>query len=68
MFAEWAVWGREDPGFVHTFFSFLKHHKRVRMAVYYQSANLKKAFRLSAHPRSRAALRHAVRWKRLQGA
>lgn len=68
MFAEWGVWGRDEPGFVHTFFSFMKHHKRVRMAVYYQSSNLKKAFRLSAHPRSRSALRHAVRWKRLQGA
>ena len=47
--------------FVKTFFGFLKSHKRVRMAVYFQSANLKRAFRLSAHPRSRKALRRAVR-------
>jgi hypothetical protein len=67
VFAEWGVWGAEDPGFVNTFFGFLKSHKRVRMAVYFQSANLKAAFRLSAHPRSRAALRRAVRWKRLTG-
>ena len=37
------------------------------MAVYYQSALLKRAFRLSAHPRSRAALRKAVGWSRLVG-
>ena len=67
MFAEWGVWGREDPGFVRQFFGFLKTHRRVRMAVYYQSAALKRAFRLSAHPRSRAALRRAVRWSRLTG-
>jgi len=66
-FAEWGVWGRDDPGFVRQFFSFLKTHPRVRMAVYYQSALLKPEFRLSTHPRSRAALRQAVRWPRLTG-
>ena len=66
-FAEWGVWGRDDPGFVHQFFGFLKSHPRVRMAVYYQSALLKPEFRLSTHPRSRAALRQAVRWPRLTG-
>jgi hypothetical protein len=66
-FAEWGVWGRDDPGFVHQFFGFLKAHPRVRMAVYYQSALLKPEFRLSTHPRSRAALRQAVRWPRLTG-
>jgi hypothetical protein len=66
-FAEWGVWGRDDPGFVHHFFGFLKSHPRVRMAVYYQSALLKPEFRLSTHPRSRAALRQAVRWRRLTG-
>ena len=66
-FAEWGVWGRDDPGFVHQFFGFLKAHPRVRMAVYYQSASLKPEFRLSNHPQSRAALRKAVRWPRLTG-
>jgi hypothetical protein len=37
------------------------------MAVYYQSALLKREFRLSAHPRTRAALRRATRWPRLTG-
>jgi hypothetical protein len=67
VFAEWGVWGRDEPGFVRRFFSFLRAHPRVRMAVYYQSALLKPEFRLSAHPRSRAALRRAVGWTRLTG-
>jgi hypothetical protein len=67
-FAEWGVWGRDEPGFVRQFFGFLKSHPRVRMAVYYQSAQLKPEFRLSTHPASRAALRRAVRWPRLSGA
>lgn len=66
-FAEWGIWGRDDPGFVSQFFGFLKSHPRVRMAVYYQSASLKTEFRLSAHPASRAALRRAVKWPRLTG-
>jgi hypothetical protein len=67
VFAEWGVWGRDDPGFVRQFVSFLRSHRRVRMAVYYQSAALKPEFRLSTHPASRAALRRAVRWRRLVG-
>ena len=58
--AQWGVWGRDDPGFVHQFFRFLRSHPRVRMAVYYQSAELKPEFRRSTHPATRAALRR--RW------
>ncbi|MBD0282565.1 MAG: hypothetical protein ICV69_10295 [Thermoleophilaceae bacterium] len=67
VFAEWGVWGRDDPGFVRQFFSFLRSHRRVRMAVYYQSALLKPEFRLSTHPQARAVLRRSVRWPRLTG-
>jgi hypothetical protein len=66
-FAEWGVWGRDDPAFVRQFFGFVRTHPRVRMAVYYQSALLKPEFRLSAHPGSRAVLRQATRWPRLTG-
>jgi hypothetical protein len=66
-FAEWGVWGADDPDFVHQFFGFLKAHKRVRMAVYYQSASLKPEFALANHPATRAALRRAVKWPRLTG-
>lgn len=66
-FTEWGVWGRDDPAFVRQFFRFVRFHRRVLMAVYYQSAMLKPEFRLSTHPLSRAALRRAVRWRRLTG-
>ena len=66
-FAEWGVWGADEPGFVGQFFGFLKSHPRVRMAVYYQSASLKPEFALANHPASRAALRRAVKWPRLTG-
>jgi hypothetical protein len=64
-FAEWGIWGRDDPAFVRQFFGFLKSHRRVRMAVYYQSALLKPEFRISTHPLARAALRKALRWRRM---
>jgi hypothetical protein len=66
-FAEWGIWGRDDPSFVRQFFAFMRAHKRVRMAVYYQSALLKPEFRLSTHPAARAALRNALRWRRMTG-
>ena len=67
-FAEWGVWGRDNPSFVRQFFRFLKaYRQRVRMAVYYQSAMLKPEFRLSTHPLTRAALRRALRWRRMTG-
>ena len=67
VFAEWGVWGRDEPSFVTQFFRFMRRHRRVRMAVYYQSALLRPEFRLSTHPRTRAALRREVRWSGLTG-
>lgn len=66
-FAEWGIWGRDDPAFVRQFFRFVRFHRRVRMLVYYQSALLKAEFRLSTHPLARAALRRALRWRRITG-
>ena len=66
-FAEWGVWGRDDPAFVRQFFNFVRLHRRVLMAVYYQSGLLKPEFRLSTHPLARAALRQALKWRRMTG-
>lgn len=66
-FAEWGIWGRDDPAFVRQFFQFLRFHRRVQMAVYYQSALLKPEFALFNHPLARAALRRALRWRRITG-
>ena len=60
-FGEYAVWGRESPRFIRLFLSFVRSHPRVRLISYYQSALLKREFRLSTHPRSRAVLRHGLR-------
>ncbi|HKP20423.1 MAG TPA: hypothetical protein VJT68_02840 [Thermoleophilaceae bacterium] len=66
-FAEWGIWGQDRPDFVRQFFKFLRSHRRALMAVYYQSALLKPEFRLSTHPMARAALRQALRWRRMTG-
>ncbi len=67
MFAEYGVWGAESPRFISLFFSFVTSHRRVRMVSYYQSGLLKPQFRLSTHPRSRAALRRSLRSSRFVG-
>jgi hypothetical protein len=64
VFGEYGVWGAESPHFISLFFRFLKTHRRVRMASYYQSAMLKPQFRLASHPRSRATLRRKLRSSR----
>jgi hypothetical protein len=63
-FGEYGVWGAESPHFIRLFFRFVRSHSRVRLISYYQSALLKPQFRLSTHPRSRAALRRAIRSRR----
>jgi hypothetical protein len=58
-FGEWALWGRDDPGFVRKLFGWVRSHKRVRMAVYNQGATLKPFLRL--RPRSAGELRRQLR-------
>jgi hypothetical protein len=65
VFAEFAVWGAESPGFVSQAFDFARSHRRVRMLIYFQSTAMKHEFRLSSHPRSRARLRQELRWRRI---
>jgi hypothetical protein len=66
-FAEWGIWGQDRPDFVRQFFRFMRLHRRVLMAVYYQSAFLKPEFRLSTHPQARALIRRLVKWRRITG-
>lgn len=63
-FSEYGVWGKERPSFIRRFFGFVRRHRRVRLVGYYQSARMRREFRLSAHPRSRKALRRALRSRR----
>ena len=56
-FGEWAMWGRDDPAFVHKLFAWMRTHPRVRMAMYNQGNNGAGPFRLKRYPRARRALR-----------
>jgi hypothetical protein len=60
-FGEWALWGRDDPAFVHRLFAWMRSHPRVRMAMYNQGNNGAGPFRLKRYPRARRALREELR-------
>ena len=60
VFAEWALWGADDPAFVRRFFSWIGSHRRVRMHLYNQGALTNGPFRLNRYPRSRAAIESAL--------
>jgi hypothetical protein len=53
VFAEWALWGSDDPGFVSEFFSWVNTHPRVKMLLY----NDQGPFALSNYPASTAVIR-----------
>lgn len=67
VFGEYGVWGAESTRFIRLFFKFVRGHRRVKLISYYQSALLKREFRLSSHPRSRSALRRSLRSSRYLG-
>ncbi len=61
VFGEWALWGRDDPGFVKRVFAFARSHRRVRMLIYNQGFRADGPFRLKRYPRARRALRAELR-------
>jgi hypothetical protein len=63
-FAEWAMWGGDDPGFVTRLFGWVRSHRRVRMMLYNQGKDDPGLFRLRHYPRARAALRRELRSSR----
>jgi hypothetical protein len=60
-FGEWALWGSDDPSFVHRLFAWSRSHKRVRMMMYNQGKRTDGPFRLVHYPRSRSALTSELR-------
>jgi hypothetical protein len=62
-FGEWALWGRDDPAFVHRFIRWVRTHRRVRMILYNQEKP-GSPFRLGRYPRAAAALRRELRSRR----
>jgi hypothetical protein len=67
VFGEWALWGRDDAGFVRRFFAFVNSHKRVRMLLYNQGNLVGGPFRLTHYPNSAEAIRAALKKKRFLG-
>jgi hypothetical protein len=65
-FGEWALWGRDDPSFVHRLFAWSRSHRRVRMLIYNQGKLSDGPFRLVHYPRSKEALRAELRAARFQ--
>jgi hypothetical protein len=67
VFGEWAVWGRDDAGFVRRFFAWVAAHPRVRMLAYNQGNRTTSAFRLYRYPRAARVMRKALRSSRYAG-
>jgi hypothetical protein len=58
--SEWALYGADDPGFVHTLFGWVHSHRRVRMLNYYQGFVASSPANLAHYPASQAALRREL--------
>jgi hypothetical protein len=61
VFAEWAIWDRDDPAFVRRLFRWSRTHRRVRMMLYNQGKPSPGTFRLRRYPRARSELRRQLR-------
>jgi hypothetical protein len=59
-FVEWAMWGSDRPGFVHSFFSWVGAHSLTKMISYNQGGESNGPFVLARYPRSTAAIRRAL--------
>jgi hypothetical protein len=61
--SEWAVYGVDDPGFVHALFGWVRSHPRVRMLNYYQGFSPSSRVNLAQYPATQRALREELRPK-----
>ena len=66
-FAEWAMWGSDDPGFARRLFSWVAGHRQTRMMLYNQGKDPAGPFRLRFYPRAAQVLRGAMRSPRYVG-
>jgi hypothetical protein len=63
-FGEWAIWDRDDPGFVRRLFGWVRSHPRVKMLVYNQGHIKGGPFDLARFPQSSRAIRAQTRGAR----
>jgi hypothetical protein len=68
VFGEWAMWGRDDAGFMSRFFAWVAAHPRVKMLTYNQGNMPTSEFRLYRYPRAARVMRRALRAKRYTSA
>jgi hypothetical protein len=58
---EWAVAGRDDPGFIRRIFRWVRRHSRVRMLIYYRGfGEAGNKYRIGLYPRSLAVLQRKL--------
>jgi hypothetical protein len=67
VFAEWAMWGADDPGFVRQFIGWVRSHPLVRMISYNQGNETNGPLRLSRYPRASGELRDMLKSKEFTG-
>jgi hypothetical protein len=58
-FAEWGLWGIDDPAFVQKLADFVKTHRRTELLAYFESAP-GSVFDLASKPQSKAAYRRLI--------
>lgn len=66
-FAEWAMWGSDQPAFAGRLFGWVRSHPRVRMMQYNQGDRPAGPFRLGRYPRAAAVVRRALASPRFVG-
>ncbi len=60
MFAEWAIWGGDNPGFARRLFAWVAGHSATRAIIYNQGDRTDGPFRLTHFPQSQRVIRHAL--------
>jgi hypothetical protein len=61
VFGEWALWGADNPGFVHQLFKWSRAHARVRMLSYNQGNRTSGPLQLKLYPQGRKAIQQELK-------
>jgi hypothetical protein len=67
MFAEWAIWGGDNPGFARQLFAWTASHTLTRAIIYNQGYNPSGPFRLRFFPAAQQVIRGALNSSRYSG-
>ncbi|MGD0197212.1 MAG: hypothetical protein ABSC56_04805 [Solirubrobacteraceae bacterium] len=67
VFAEWAMWESDSPGFVDEFFNWINSHKRVKMILYNEGYGSTSQLLLAKYPAAIDAIRTRLSASRFVG-